>query len=75
MDSGINIDPYEFKTLLPIGWYRVEYAARQRDTEEIENVRRLVMVFEHEREGYEQLIKRRRRTPQQSWRGMRGAAA
>jgi superfamily II DNA or RNA helicase len=57
MDSGINIDPYEFKTLLPIGWYRVEYAARQRDTEEIENVRRLVMVFEHEREGYEQLIK------------------
>lgn len=57
MDSGINIDPYEFKTLLPIGWYRVEYAARQRDTEEIENVRRLVMVFKHEREGYEKLIK------------------
>lgn len=57
MDSGININSCPFKTLLPIGWYRVEYAARQRDTEEIENVRRLVMVFEHEREGYERLVK------------------
>ena len=57
MDCGINIDPCEFKTRLPVGWYRVEYAAKQRDTEEIENIRRLVMVFEHEREGYERLIK------------------
>jgi ATP-dependent helicase IRC3 len=57
MDSGININSSPFKTLLPIGWYRVEYAARQHDTEDVENVRRLVMVFEHEHESYEQLIK------------------
>ena len=29
----------------------------------------------HNHESFEKLIKRRRRTPQQSWRGMRGAAA
>lgn len=56
MDSGVNISP-PFKTLLPVGWYRVEYSAKQLDTEEIEPVRRLVMVFDHELEGYENLIK------------------
>lgn len=56
MDSGVNISP-PFKTLLPVGWYRVEYSAKQTDTEEIEPVRRLVMVFDHELEGYENLIK------------------
>ena len=56
MDSGVNINPGPFVELLPIGWYRVEYAARQSDSEEIEHVRRLVMVFEHEAKGYEQLI-------------------
>ena len=57
MDSGININPGPFVTLLPMGWYRVEYAAKQSDSEEIEHVRRLVMVFEHESNGYEQLIR------------------
>ena len=57
MDSGININPGPFLVLLPVGWYRVEFAAKQLDTEEIEHVRRLVMVFEHEREGYERLIR------------------
>ena len=56
MDSGVNINPGPFVELLPIGWYRVEYAAKQSNTEEIEHVRRLVMVFEHEAKGYEQLI-------------------
>jgi ATP-dependent helicase IRC3 len=67
MDSGININSCPFKTLLPIGWYRVEYAARQPGTEEIENVRRLVMVFEHEREGYEKLIKELLTNPNSSF--------
>ncbi|HQJ23431.1 MAG TPA: DEAD/DEAH box helicase family protein, partial [Rectinema sp.] len=56
MDSGININPGPFVKLLPVGWYRVEYAARQSDSEEIEQIRRLVMVFEHEAKGYQQLI-------------------
>ncbi len=57
MDSGININPGPFMELLPVGWYRVEYTAKESDTEEIEHVQRLVMVFEHESIGYEQLIK------------------
>ncbi|MDD4446073.1 MAG: DEAD/DEAH box helicase family protein [Methanothrix sp.] len=56
MDSGININVEPFLTLLPVGWYRVEYAAKQSDSEEIEHVQRLVMVFENEANGYEQLI-------------------
>jgi superfamily II DNA or RNA helicase len=56
MDSGINISPGPFVEFLPMGWYRVEYAAKQSDSEEIEHIRRLVMVFEHEAKGYEQLI-------------------
>ncbi len=56
MESGININSAPFKTLLPKGWYRVEYAARQQGTEEIEHIRRLVMVFEHEYQSYEDLL-------------------
>lgn len=56
MDSGVNINIYPFKTLLPAGWYRVEYSAKQPDTEEIEPIRRLVMVFDHELDGYGNLI-------------------
>jgi hypothetical protein len=63
MDSGININLVPFKSLLPVGWYRVEYAARQHDTEEIEPVRRLVMVFEHELKGYQNLIKELQSNP------------
>jgi ATP-dependent helicase IRC3 len=56
MDSGININDMPYRALLPIGWYRVEYAAKQADSEEIEYIRRLVMVFEHEKTGYQRLI-------------------
>ncbi len=56
MDSGININDVPFRALLPIGWYRTEYAARQADSEEIEHIRRLVMVFEHEKTGYQKII-------------------
>lgn len=52
MDSGINMAPAPFKTLLPVGWYRVEYQARVLDSDDIEPVRELVMVFEHERECF-----------------------
>jgi len=56
MDNGLNISDRTFKSILPTGWYRVEFAAKQADSEEIEYIRRLVMVFEHERAGYQRLI-------------------
>ena len=75
------IDP--FKTLLPLGWYMVEYVARADNSdsvngseadsdqgaenhlsneklaisEEIESIKRLVMVFEHEEDNYKKIIK------------------
>jgi ATP-dependent helicase IRC3 len=57
MNSGINIMPDEYvKTLLPEGWYSVEYFAKDIDSEEVGYVRRLVMVFEHESASYKRLI-------------------
>lgn len=74
-----KMDP--FTTLLPAGWYQVEYIARTgnsdltkeddvtynsiesdisdgkfADSEEIETVRRLVLVFDHEIDDYKDLI-------------------
>ena len=56
MHKGINANPTLFKTLLPIGWYRVEYAARQAESEEIELVQRLILVFDNEEKNYKNLI-------------------
>ncbi len=52
MDSGINVAPTEFRKLMPIGWYRVEFQALVEGSEDIETVRLLIMVFEDQTEGY-----------------------
>lgn len=56
MDSGLAACPVPFTTLLPVGWFRVDYVAQRADTEDTETVRRLVMVFEPEREAYDRLL-------------------
>lgn len=56
LDSGLNITPGPFLSLMPIGWYRVEFEALAEGSEDIEMVRQLVMVFENEKESYEKLI-------------------
>ena len=56
MDSGVNINPAPFLTLMPIGWYRVELETLTEGSENTEVVQRLVMVFEHEKESYENFI-------------------
>lgn len=76
-----ELDPYI--SLLPAGWYQIEYTARKADTgpekqdlmvgdngaesylsdgrfadsEEIETLRRLVLVFDHEKDNYNDFIK------------------
>ncbi len=52
MDSGINMTPGPFVSLLPAGWYRVEYQTQVEGSDDLEPVRELVMVFEGERESY-----------------------
>lgn len=58
MDSGVNVNPAPFKTFLPIGWYRTEYFARvqDRDTDDVESVGQLVMVFEGETPAFESFM-------------------
>ena len=56
IDTGVNIAVDAYTKLLPLGWYRVEYMARAADSEDVETVRQLVLVFEDEAESYGQLI-------------------
>jgi len=57
MDSGINLNPAPYKAFLPIGWYRVEYCAQVQETDDVESVGELVMVFEDEQASFEHFIK------------------
>jgi len=56
MDSGLNITPGPFLSLMPIGWYRIEFQTLVEGSDNIEIVRQLVMVFEDEEEGYRSFI-------------------
>lgn len=56
LDSGINVAPAPFTSLMPLGWYRVTFDACTPGGDEIESRDHLVMVFEDERKGFEALI-------------------
>ncbi len=56
MDSGVPMTPGPFLSLLPAGWYRVEYRSQVEDSEDLEPVRELVMVFEHEKSNYRAFV-------------------
>lgn len=64
MDSGLNISPAPYKTLLPVGWYQIEYDAvvcggtGDAVADDTESVRRLIMVYEHDHEQLKQFITR-----------------
>lgn len=67
LDSGLNITPGPFLSLMPIGWYRAEFQVLAEGSENIEMVRQLVMVFENEKESYEKLIQHLLRTTPQEF--------
>lgn len=56
MDSGINMTPGPYVSLLPVGWYRVEYQTLVNGQDDLEVVRELVMVSQSEEEPYEKLF-------------------
>ena len=56
MDSGLNENSTPYLSLLPVGWYLVDYTAQLNGSDNLEPVKRLVMVFDHEKGGYERLI-------------------
>ena len=56
MDSGINMAPSPYISLLPVGWYRVDYQAQVEGNDDLEPVRELVMVFEGESDCYRKFV-------------------
>jgi superfamily II DNA or RNA helicase len=56
IDSGLNVNATPFLQLLPAGWYLVDYTAQLNGSDNLEPVKRLVMVFDHEKDGYENLV-------------------
>ncbi len=56
MNSGVDAAPTEFRKLLPVGWYAVEFDAVVEGTENTENFKQLVMVFEDQAEGYQRFL-------------------
>lgn len=56
MDSGNNISPVPFLSLIPIGWYQVKFEASTEGKDNTEYVRSLIMVFEHEQKNYQNFI-------------------
>ncbi len=52
MDGG-SVETRPFLTLMPVGWYRVEFTAVVAGSDDLEIVRQMVMVFEDEIAGYD----------------------
>jgi hypothetical protein len=56
MAGGVNVASQPFMALLPVGWYRTMFDARLPDSDDVEPVDQLVMVYEDERAGFEKLV-------------------
>jgi len=56
MDSTVNQTPAPFLKLMPVGWFRVEIQALVQDTEDIETVRPLIMVFDDQQRGFHDFL-------------------
>lgn len=56
MTGGINVAPAPFQTMMPVGWYRAQFDTRVDASDDVEFQDLLVMIFEDERQGFENLI-------------------
>lgn len=56
MDSGQLIAEHPFLSLLPIGWYRVEYQVVKAGSDDVEDKHELILVFDAQAESYKKLI-------------------
>ena len=56
MDSGINVNPAPFREFLPVGWFRVEYETAIENSDDVELVRQLIMVFDQDKPRFDKLI-------------------
>jgi ATP-dependent helicase IRC3 len=56
MGQGEAVELAPFLTLLPAGWYRVEFLAQVEGSDEQATVQQMVMVYDGERDAFEQFI-------------------
>ncbi|MEI7768440.1 MAG: DNA gyrase C-terminal beta-propeller domain-containing protein [Chloroflexales bacterium] len=56
LGSGEPVELDPFLTMLPIGWYRVEFLAQIAGSDEQANVQQMVMVFDGEHASFERFI-------------------
>lgn len=56
MYTGRGIALAPFRTMLPLGWYRVEFVTTVDNTDQTTLARQLVLVFEHEKAHYEAFL-------------------
>jgi len=56
MDSGVNVAVGPFLSLMPVGWYRVQFEDIVEGTDDDEQVSDLIMVFDNEVEAYKAFI-------------------
>lgn len=69
MDSGVNVNQAPFLTLMPVGWYRIEFQTLVEGSEDVETVRQLAMVFENEEGNYKELIEELRKKDLENFAG------
>lgn len=56
MDSGENVAPAPFLSLLPVGWYLIEFETVVAGSDDQVTVPQMMMVFDNEVESYRQLL-------------------
>ncbi len=56
MDSGSLGEALSFLSLIPLGWYSTTYTRVVEGTDDLEQIQKLVMVFDQEKAGFEKFI-------------------
>jgi ATP-dependent helicase IRC3 len=56
MDTGCNVNPAPYLSLLPVGWYSVDFETAVAGSDDCESVRQMVLVFENEVETYQRFL-------------------
>jgi hypothetical protein len=52
MMGSVNVESHSYLTLMPVGWYEVQFDANIVGTDDTETVHQLIMIYDTEQEGY-----------------------
>lgn len=57
MDSGQLLAQVPFLSLIPVGWYKVEYRAQRTNSDDVETRHEMVLVFDSQQDAYRKLLR------------------